>query len=85
MVRNHSGDQPDVLWVYNYKYPGFRSYDSAIRINQKAKGFDNKLDKDAIKKVATKVADWQVRDYQTAPFNSNVARGWRNGVYIRNV
>lgn len=80
VVRNHSGGQPDVLWVYNYKYPGFRSYESAIRVNQKAKGFDSSLNKEAIKAVATAVADWQLRDYETAPFNSNVARGWRNGV-----
>lgn len=80
VVRNHSGSQPDVLWVYNYKYPGFRSYESAIRVNQKAKGFDRSLSKEAIKTVATAVADWQLRDYETAPFNSNVARGWRNGV-----
>lgn len=80
VVRNHSGGQPDVLWVYNYKYPGFRSYESAIRVNQKAKGFDSSLNKKAIKAVATAVADWQLRDYETAPFNSNVARGWRNGV-----
>lgn len=80
VVRNHSGGQPDVLWVYNYKYPGFRSYESAIRVNQKAKGFDSSSNKKAIKAVATAVADWQLRDYETAPFNSNVARGWRNGV-----
>ncbi|WP_293668717.1 glycoside hydrolase family 88 protein [uncultured Parabacteroides sp.] len=80
VVRNHSGNQPDVLWVYNYKYPGFRSYESAIRVNQKAKGFDSGFNKEAIKVVATAVADWQLRDYETAPFNSSVARGWRNGV-----
>ena len=80
VVRNHSGNLPDVLWVYNYKYPGFRSYESAIRVNQKAKGFDGSLSKDAIMTVATAVADWQLRDYEIAPFNSNVARGWRNGV-----
>lgn len=80
VVRNHSGKQPSLLWMYNYKYPGFRSYDCAIRVNQKAKGFDDSLNEEAIKKVATAVADWQLRDYKTSPFNSGVARGWRNGV-----
>lgn len=80
VVRNYSGDQPNLLWAYNYKYPGFKSYESAIRVNQKAKGFDSGLNKEAIKTVAAKVADWQLRDYKTAPFSSGVARGWRNGV-----
>lgn len=80
VVRNYPDDQPNVLWMYNYKYPGFKSYDCAIRINQKAKGYDNSLKKEAIKEVTAKVADWQLRDYETAPFSSGVARGWRNGV-----
>lgn len=80
VVRNHSGNQPSLLWVYNYKYPGFRAYESAIRVNQKAKGFDGSLRREAVETVATAVADWQLRDYETAPFNSSVARGWRNGV-----
>lgn len=80
VVRNYAEGQPNVLWMYNYKYPGFRSYDSAIRVNQKAKGYDSSLKKDAIKEVASKVADWQLRDYLGNPFKSGVARGWRNGV-----
>lgn len=80
VVRNYPKGQPNVLWVYNYQYPGFRSYNSAIRIGQKAKGFDSNLKKDAIKKVAAKVADWQLREYKTKTFNSTMARGWRNGV-----
>lgn len=80
VVRNHTGNQPHVLWMYNYSYPGFKSYNCAIRINQKAKGFDNSMKKSAIKTVATKVADWQLRDYIKSPFSSGVARGWRNGV-----
>lgn len=80
VVRNYSGNQPNLLWMYNYKYPGFKAYDCAIRVNQKAKGFSADLEKEAIKEVATKVADWQVRDYETSPFSSGAARGWRNGV-----
>lgn len=80
VVRNYPKGQPNVLWVYNYQYPGFKSYNSAIRIGQKAKGFDSNLKKDAIKKVAAKVADWQLREYKIKPFDSSMARGWRNGV-----
>lgn len=80
VVRNHKETQPHVLWVYNYQYPGYKSYSSAIRIAQKAKGFDNRLKQKAIKTVATKVADWQLREYETKPFSSSMARGWRNGV-----
>ena len=80
VVRNYAEGQPNVLWMYNYKYPGFRSYDCAIRVNQKAKGYDSSLKKEVIKEVASKVADWQLRDYQSNPFKSGMARGWRNGV-----
>lgn len=80
VVRNSREGQPNVLWMYNYKYPGFKSYDCAIRVNQKAKGYDSSLKKEAVKAVAAQVADWQLRDYETAPFGSGVARGWRNGV-----
>lgn len=80
VVRNYSEGQPNVLWMYNYKYPGFRSYDCAIRVNQKAKGYDGSLKKEAIKEVASKVADWQLNDYLSNPFKSGMARGWRNGV-----
>lgn len=80
VVRGHRAGLPEVLWMYNYKYPGFKSYESAIRINQKAKGYDGSLKKESVKNVASKVADWQLREYETAPFGSGVARGWRNGV-----
>lgn len=80
VVRNAREGQPCVLWMYNYAYPGFKAYDCAIRINQKAKGYHAALKKEAVKAVAARVADWQLRDYRTAPFGSGVARGWRNGV-----
>lgn len=79
-VREHTAGLPEILWMYNYKYPGFKSYDCAIRVNQKAKGYDSSLNKEAVKSVACKVADWQLREYEKSPFNSGVARGWRNGV-----
>ena len=80
VIRNHAVNQPGVLWMYNYSYPGFKSYNAAIRINQKAKGFSNNVTKQAITDVANKVADWQLRDYENNPFNSSEARGWRNSV-----
>lgn len=80
VVRNYSGSQPHLLWMYNYKYPGFKKYDCAIRIQQKAKGFDNSLSQMAIKEVAAEVADRLIRDYEQAPWESRAARGWRNGV-----
>ena len=80
VVRNYSGNQPNLLWMYNYKYPGFKAYNSAIRVNQKAKGYSSEFEKAAIREVGTKVADWQVREYEKSRFSSAAARGWRNGV-----
>lgn len=80
VVRNHSGNLPEVLWMYNYKYPGFKAYDCAIRINQQAKGFDAALDKKSIQKVANAVFDWQIKDCQENKWSDNGARGWVNGV-----
>lgn len=80
VIRNYPKNFPNLLWMYNYSYPGFKAYDCAIRINQKAKHYDYNIKKDAIKKVAEKVADWQIREYNKKPFGSMYARGWRNGV-----
>lgn len=80
VVRNYPEGYPNLMWMYNYSYPGFKTYDCAIRINQKAAPQDCSMTKGAIKKIATKVADWQMRDYEEKPFGSLYARGWRNGV-----
>lgn len=80
VVRNYPAGAPHVMWMYNYKYPHFRAYESALRIDRKAKGFTPRLDTLAIKKVANAVADWQIRDTEEHPFESHAARGWRNGV-----
>lgn len=80
VIRNYPEGYPNLLWMYNYKYPGFKSYDCAIRVNQKARPYDGSITKDAINYVAGKVADWQLRDYKEKPFGSMYARGWRNGV-----
>lgn len=80
VIRNYPEGYPHLLWMYNYKYPGFRAYDCAIRINQTDKGFDGSVNKAAITDVANKVYSWQVRDYQNNPFSSEEARSWRAGV-----
>lgn len=36
VVRGYREGQPELLWMYNYKYPGFRAYDCAIRVNRMA-------------------------------------------------
>lgn len=80
VVRNYPARAPHVMWMYNYKYPHFRAYESALRIDRKANGFSPRLDTSAVKKVANAVADWQIRDTEEHPFESHAARGWRNGV-----
>lgn len=80
VVRNHRGDQPEVLWMYNYKYPGFKAYDCAIRVNQEAVGFSAAWNQKDIQKVANAVFDWQIRDFQEHKWGDNAARGWVNGV-----
>ena len=80
VVRNHPKGAPSVMWAYNYKYPHFRAYNSALRIDRKADGFSSRLDTTDIKRVANAVANWQLRDTKEHPFESHAARGWRNGV-----
>lgn len=80
VVRNHKGGLPEVLWMYNYKYPHFKHYDCAIRVNERAKGFSAVLDRESIRKVADAVFDWQIRDYAENKWGDNTARGWRHGV-----
>lgn len=80
VVRDYKEGQPHVLWAYNYKYPHFKVFESAIRINQVAKSFDASLNKKSVMEVACKVADWQIRDYDTHPFSSIKARDWKSGV-----
>lgn len=80
VARGYRGDQPSVLWMYNYKYPGFRDYNSAIRVNKLAKGFDASFKKESIEKVANAVFDWQVEAFNSEPWSDNEQRGWRTGV-----
>lgn len=78
VVRNHRGSQPSVLWMYNYKYPGFKAYDCAIRTDQEAKGFSSKWNKKDITIVADTVFCWVMKTYQKDKNYCN--QGWVSGV-----
>ena len=78
VVRNHRGSQPSVLWMYNYKYPGFKAYDCAIRTDQEAKGFSSKWNKKDITIVADTVFRWVMKTYQKDKNYCN--QGWVSGV-----
>lgn len=78
VVRNHRGSQPSVLWMYNYKYPGFKAYACAIRTDQEAKGFSSKWNKKDITIVADTVFRWVMKTYQKDKNYCN--QGWVSGV-----
>lgn len=78
VVRNHRGSQPSVPWMYNYKYPGFKAYDCAIRTDQEAKGFSSKWNKKDITIVADTVFRWVMKTYQKDKNYCN--QGWVSGV-----
>ncbi len=80
VVRGHRDGQPSVLWMYNYVYPGFRKYHSALRTNQKAAGFDPACKKEAILKVGTKVANWQLNNFETNR-HAQASKGWIAGTF----
>lgn len=80
VIRDYPDGYPELLWMYNYSYPGFRAYDTAIRINRKADSHDASMDTAAIASVATKVFDWQMRDWKENPQKCDQIRGWRAGV-----
>ena len=78
VVRNHRDGQPSVLWMYNYKYPGFKAYNCAIRIDQKAKGFSAEWNKEDVATVADTVFRWTMKTYRKNPGYCN--QGWVSGV-----
>lgn len=78
VVRNHQNGQPEVLWMYNYKYPRFKAYDCAIRINQKAKGFSSEWSKEAVSEVADTVFTWQMEAYKKD--RNSCTQSWVSGV-----
>lgn len=82
VIRGHQPGQPSLLWMYNYKYPTFRSYHSAIRIDQRQASFTADFRKSAVEKVARAVADWQIEAFAGNP-NARDSRGWIAGaLYI---
>lgn len=78
VVRNHRDGQPSVLWMYNYKYPGFKAYSCAIRIDQKAEGFSAEWNKEDVATVADTVFRWTMKTYRKNPGYCN--QGWVSGV-----
>lgn len=78
VVRNHGGKQPSVLWMYNYKYPGFQAYDCAIRTNQKAAGFSAEWNKKDIAMVADTVFRWVMKTSEKN--KSYCIQDWVSGV-----
>ena len=78
VVRGHKDGQPSLLWMYNYKYPHFKKYDTAIRIDQKAKGFSAVWNKEAVAEVADTVFRWTMKTYKKNSGYCN--QGWVSGV-----
>lgn len=78
VVRNYEAGQPSVLWMYNYSYPHFRKYNSAIRVNQKAKGFSAEWNKKDVAAVADTVYRWVMKSSRLGQVSFN--QGWRCGV-----
>lgn len=77
VVRGHREGLPELLWMYNYKYPGFRAYDCAIRVNRKAAPMSAQLSKEAVRTVADRVAAWQMAAFGNV--RSNSLRSWVYG------
>ncbi len=59
-----------VLWMYNYHYPSFIDFYTAIRINDISKGFSGDMNKTDVKDIMQAVGDWQIKDLNKA---------WKNG------
>lgn len=78
VVRNYKNGQPAVLWMYNYSYPHFKKYDTAIRINQEFKGFSSEWNKEDVYNVANSVFDWTMNTYKKN--RSYCDKGWVSGV-----
>lgn len=78
VVRNHQGSQPSVLWMYNYNYPHFKKFDTAVRISQKANGFSADWNKEAVAMVADTVFRWTMKICQKN--RSYCDQGWVSGV-----
>lgn len=82
VIRGHKAGQPEVIWMYNFDYPGFRAYNSAIRINQKAKGESGELTKEAVLSVTNKVADWQIEHFKEGKYGEQT-KSWIAGAFYK--
>ncbi len=71
-----------VMWMYNYHYPSFVDFYTAIRISDVSKGFSGDINRKAVREVMQAVADWQMHDLdvawrkRTSPHNQV---SWVNG------
>lgn len=78
VVRNYRDEQPSVLWMYNYSYPHFKKFNTAIRVDQKAKGFSTDWNKKDVAVVADSVYRWVMKMYQKN--RGYCDQGWVSGV-----
>lgn len=68
----------NLLWMYNYKYPGFRAFETAIRMNAPARSYASDFRKQDVLNIARKVADWQISYFPDQP-SSRSPQSWLNG------
>lgn len=80
VVRGPSRGKPNVLWMYNYKYPGFKAYDAAIRLNREAGPLSSAFRKRDVMAAARKVADWQMDYFPNQP-STRSPYSWLNGAF----
>ncbi len=61
-------NDPDsrVMWMYNYHYPSFVDFYTAIRVSDVSEGFSGDLNKKAVREVMQAVAEWQMDDLNEA-------------------
>ncbi len=69
-----AGSESLVLWMENNQYEHYTNYDAALKMNRLQPDFSGKMEKQAVKQVMKKVADWQVE----SPLRHNLA-DWTNG------
>lgn len=80
VVRDCPEGMPGLMWMYNYRYPGYTAFDSAIRLNQPDKGFSGEWSKKAVSEVADRVSDRQMKHMQEISSDLSEAKCWRSAV-----
>ncbi len=71
-----------VMWMYNYHYPVFTDFCTAIRIGDLSNGFPGETDTLSVKTVMKAVADWQIQALEEAwrkKTSSHAENSWVNG------